>query len=120
MRDVVEFSTWFTRGWTFQELIFSQRLLYFTPERTYFSCAVGNCSEDCPFDENVAREVYEEFRDDDPKAGFDFLHHPEEQGELDDDDLYVIFIVIYSPFSRIHRLYSEILVYDGVFGVETS
>ena len=109
MRDVVEFSTWFTRGWTFQELIFSQRLLYFTPERTYFSCAVGNCSEDCPFDENVAREVYEEFRDDDPKAGFDFLHHPEEQGELDDDDLYVIFIVIYSPFSRIHRLFSSMM-----------
>ncbi|KAF8853579.1 HET-domain-containing protein [Acephala macrosclerotiorum] len=73
MREVVEFSTWFTRGWTFQELVFSNRLLYFTPERTYFSCGVGNWSEDFPFDDNLSVEDYKgKFFDEDPKLGFDF------------------------------------------------
>jgi hypothetical protein len=71
MREVVEFSTWFTRGWTFQELVFSNRILYFTSERTYFCCNVGNWSEDCLFDESVSPKVYADY-DDDPKLGFDF------------------------------------------------
>ncbi|CZR66622.1 related to tol protein [Phialocephala subalpina] len=73
MREVIEFSTWFTRGWTFQELVFSNRLLYFTTERTYFACAVGNWSVDLPFDEKLSVEEYQNtFFDEDPKLGFDF------------------------------------------------
>jgi hypothetical protein len=75
MRDVIEFSTWFTRGWTFQELVFSNRILYFTPERTYYCCAVGNWSEDYPFDDRIPLKVYADYlRDDDPKLGFDFAN----------------------------------------------
>ncbi|KAF4630693.1 hypothetical protein G7Y89_g7445 [Cudoniella acicularis] len=74
-QEVVEFSTWFTRGWTFQELVFSNRLLYFTPERTYFTCGAANWSEDFPLDENLSFDEYKSsFHDDDPKLGFD-LHN---------------------------------------------
>lgn len=73
MREVVEFSTCFTRGWIFQELIFLHRIPYFTPERTYFCCGDGNWSENCPFDESIPSKVYDDYPpDDDPKLGFDF------------------------------------------------
>ncbi|KAH8598783.1 heterokaryon incompatibility protein-domain-containing protein [Bisporella sp. PMI_857] len=67
MRSVTEFSTWFTRGWTLQELIFSRKILYFTPERTYYTCTEGNWSEDFPVG-------LESFMDDDPKLGFNFTN----------------------------------------------
>ncbi|KAB8294723.1 hypothetical protein EYC80_006685 [Monilinia laxa] len=72
MREVVEFSTWFTRGWTFQELVFSKRTLYFTPERTYYACEEGSWSEDFPFDGNgVPGEDANVFFDESLKTGFD-------------------------------------------------
>jgi len=58
MRDVTEFSTWFTRGWTLQELLFSYRLLFMTPNRTYFNCQVGNWSEDFPLDSSIDPKYY--------------------------------------------------------------
>jgi hypothetical protein len=71
MREVTEFTTWFTRGWTLQELLFSKRILYFTPESTYYTCDLLNCSEDRPLIDNVDLEVYKnQLRDDDPKVGF--------------------------------------------------
>jgi len=71
MREVVEFTTWFTRGWTLQELLFSKRILYFTPESTYYTCDLLNCSEDRPLIGNVDLEIYKnQLRDDDPKVGF--------------------------------------------------
>lgn len=73
MRDVVEFSTWFTRGWTFQELVFSKKSLYFTPERTYYACEEGSWSEDFPFFENNnANENEHEFYDESLQTDFDF------------------------------------------------
>lgn len=67
-KDVVAFSTWATRGWTLQELVCSTRLLYFTPERTYYSCGAGNWNEDCPLDDSIPPEIYDQhYRDDDPK-----------------------------------------------------
>ncbi|RYO94320.1 hypothetical protein DL762_000644 [Monosporascus cannonballus] len=68
-QHVVNFTTWFTRGWTLQELICSARLLYFMPERTYYSCSTGSWSEDFPLDPAMPAEIYEQyFRDDDPKG----------------------------------------------------
>ncbi|RYP57244.1 hypothetical protein DL769_009613 [Monosporascus sp. CRB-8-3] len=68
-QHVVSFTTWFTRGWTLQELICSARLLYFTPERTYYSCGARSWSEDFPLDPAMPAEIYEQyFRDDDPKG----------------------------------------------------
>ncbi|RYP67031.1 hypothetical protein DL771_007450 [Monosporascus sp. 5C6A] len=57
------------RGWTLQELICSGRLLYFMPERTYYSCGAGSWSEDFPLDPAMPAEIYQQyFRDDDPKG----------------------------------------------------
>ncbi|KAJ2898049.1 hypothetical protein MKZ38_004217 [Zalerion maritima] len=85
---VVEFSTWFSRGWTLQELLCSKRALYFTPERTYYSCESGNWSEDFQFPLPIAEDsiepkpelTYTELPhvlspDDGPKTGF-FLGNP--------------------------------------------
>ncbi|KAJ8066740.1 hypothetical protein OCU04_004130 [Sclerotinia nivalis] len=79
MRQEVEFSTWFSRGWTFQELVFSKRILYFTPGRTYYACEEGNWSEDFPFVGKVDEHKDEDedqnksaFYDENLKTGFDF------------------------------------------------
>ncbi|KAI9644396.1 hypothetical protein NHQ30_007753 [Ciborinia camelliae] len=73
MREVVEFSTWFTRGWTFQELVFSKRIMYVTPERTYYACDEGSWSEDFPLPENMTSDEKEMvFYDESLKTGFDF------------------------------------------------
>jgi hypothetical protein len=37
-REILHFSVWNTRAWTFQEHFFSKRLLYFTEEQVYFQC----------------------------------------------------------------------------------
>lgn len=68
-KQVVNLSTWATRGWTLQELVCSSRLLYFTPERTYYACRTGNWNEDFPVDDGLDMELYENhLRDDDPKG----------------------------------------------------
>ncbi|CAD6445653.1 b40313cc-a92d-46a1-b393-c61df653b66d-CDS [Sclerotinia trifoliorum] len=83
MRQEVEFSTWFSRGWTFQELVFSKRILYFTPGRTYYACEEGSWSEDFPFVGEVDEQEDEDeeenqnqkrnvFYDENLKTGFDF------------------------------------------------
>ncbi|KAF7915185.1 uncharacterized protein EAE98_011270 [Botrytis deweyae] len=78
LRDVIEFSTWFTRGWTFQELVFSKRILYFTTERTYYSCEEGSWSEDFPLlildinENGDTDEIENIFYDESLKTGFDF------------------------------------------------
>ena len=38
-------STWTTRGWTYQEIILSRRMLFFTEWQVYFACAAMTCSE---------------------------------------------------------------------------
>jgi hypothetical protein len=43
--SVVEFSPWATRAWTFQEGIFSRRVVCFTPEQMYFECKAQHLSE---------------------------------------------------------------------------
>ncbi|KAF7954714.1 hypothetical protein EAE96_005833 [Botrytis aclada] len=78
LREVIEFSTWFTRGWTFQELVFSKRILYFTTERSYYTCEEGSWSEDFPLltlEINKNRdtgEIKNIFYDESLKEGFDF------------------------------------------------
>lgn len=68
-KEVVASSTWATRGWTLQELTCSDRFIFFTPERTYFSCALGNWTEDLPLDESLTSEQYQRYlRDEDPKG----------------------------------------------------
>ncbi|KAL7624940.1 hypothetical protein AAE478_004154 [Parahypoxylon ruwenzoriense] len=68
-QHLVNFTTWSTRGWTLQELNCSSRLVYFLPERTYYSCSSGSWNEDFPLDLDISSEIYEQFlRDDDPKG----------------------------------------------------
>lgn len=68
-KEVVASSTWATRGWTLQEITCSDRFIFFTPERTYFSCAHGNWNEDLPLDESVSPEQYQRYlRDEDPRG----------------------------------------------------
>jgi hypothetical protein len=44
-QDAIRRSTWFTRGWTFQEAVLSRRRLAFTDEQVYFECNAMNCYE---------------------------------------------------------------------------
>ena len=68
-KEVVASSTWATRGWTLQEVTCSDRFIFFTPERTYFSCALGNWNEDLLLDESIPPEQYQHYlRDEDPKG----------------------------------------------------
>lgn len=39
-------SVWFTRAWTFQEYLFSRRLLIFTPTSVHYRCILGGHIED--------------------------------------------------------------------------
>lgn len=41
-RELVDGSTWSSRGWTLQEEHLSPRIIYWTPQRVYWSC--GRCS----------------------------------------------------------------------------
>lgn len=41
----LEKSKWFTRGWTFQELALSRRVLFFTDYRVSFQCLSAECLE---------------------------------------------------------------------------
>ncbi|KFY31101.1 hypothetical protein V493_01386 [Pseudogymnoascus sp. VKM F-4281 (FW-2241)] len=43
--DTIRTSTWYTRGWTFQEAILSRRRLAFTDDQMYFECDAMNCYE---------------------------------------------------------------------------
>lgn len=44
--DIIDGSTWNSRGWTYQERLFSERLLIFTPEQVYFWCSEASWCED--------------------------------------------------------------------------
>ncbi|KAL5388756.1 hypothetical protein DPSP01_002862 [Paraphaeosphaeria sporulosa] len=41
-------SRWSTRGWTYQEGLFSRRCIFFTGHQVYFHCNAMFCSEDSP------------------------------------------------------------------------
>ncbi|EEU39260.1 uncharacterized protein NECHADRAFT_82069 [Fusarium vanettenii 77-13-4] len=45
-RELVGDSCWFTRGWTYQEAMLSQRWLIFTPEQVYWECRQATWRED--------------------------------------------------------------------------
>ncbi|KAH7137472.1 HET-domain-containing protein [Dactylonectria estremocensis] len=68
LKPLVSFTTWFTRGWTLQELNCSSKIVYFLPERTYYSCNTGSWNEDFPLDPRIPVETYKSSRDEDPKA----------------------------------------------------
>ncbi|KAF2442150.1 HET-domain-containing protein [Karstenula rhodostoma CBS 690.94] len=44
--DVVSYTRWETRGWTFQEAHLSRRLLFLTSQQLYYQCACGVRCED--------------------------------------------------------------------------
>ena len=44
-RSVIPYSTWNSRGWTYQECVMSLRVLVFTNDEAYFECLSMNCSE---------------------------------------------------------------------------
>ena len=50
LQEQLEYSLWKTRGWTFQEGIFSRRCLYFTRHQVYFNCHGMTC---CESSENI-------------------------------------------------------------------
>lgn len=68
LKTLVNFTTWSTRGWTLQELNCSSKMLYFLPERTYYSCNTGSWNEDFPLDPRIPAETYKSSRDEDPKG----------------------------------------------------
>lgn len=43
--SVIPYSTWNSRGWTYQECVMSSRLLVLTNDEAYFECHSMNCSE---------------------------------------------------------------------------
>lgn len=43
---VLSKSLWYTRGWTYQELVLSRRLLVFSENQAYFSCSSAAYAED--------------------------------------------------------------------------
>ncbi|TGO59937.1 hypothetical protein BOTNAR_0154g00180 [Botryotinia narcissicola] len=92
LREVIEFTTWFTRGWTFQELVFSKRILCFTTERTYYSCEEGSWSEDFPLltlnsnENGDTDEIEDIFYDESLKTGFDF------RNKLDPFENYMVMV----------------------------
>ncbi|KAH7377103.1 heterokaryon incompatibility protein-domain-containing protein [Plectosphaerella cucumerina] len=45
LRQQLEMSKWSTRGWTFQELLMSRRVVVFAPAQAYFTCAQGEQAE---------------------------------------------------------------------------
>lgn len=44
-RDLVESSTWSNRAWTLQEEHLSPRIVYWTPQRVYWSCSKSSLAE---------------------------------------------------------------------------
>ncbi|KAF2685967.1 HET-domain-containing protein [Lentithecium fluviatile CBS 122367] len=51
-------STWWSRGWTYQEFCLSRRLLFFTPSRVFFSCASDHVSEDIVHENRAAKNAF--------------------------------------------------------------
>lgn len=50
-------SRWSSRAWTYQELLLSRRLIFFTDTQVYFQCSVGIfCEDNCG--EDVMREAH--------------------------------------------------------------
>lgn len=48
LQSEVRNSTWSTRGWTYQEGLFSRRCIFFTQHQVYFHCNGVVCTEDSP------------------------------------------------------------------------
>jgi hypothetical protein len=46
LEDILAYTRWETRGWTFQESHISRRSLYFTDHQLYFQCSCGMRCED--------------------------------------------------------------------------
>jgi hypothetical protein len=54
----LEDSVWLTRGWTFQEMIFSRRALIFTKEQVYWECQTATWCEDGFWETKKSRTIY--------------------------------------------------------------
>ena len=46
LSEVLDRSKWYSRGWTYQELMLSKRLMLFTEREVYFRCKSASFSED--------------------------------------------------------------------------
>lgn len=58
-REIIDRSLWNQRGWTYQERLFSRRLLFFAQDQVYFECEEGcNFREDCADDEFNKADFY--------------------------------------------------------------
>ncbi|KAJ4304561.1 hypothetical protein N0V90_000087 [Kalmusia sp. IMI 367209] len=48
LKSQIQHSKWSTRGWTFQEWLFSRRCIFFSQHQVYFHCNTMFCTEDSP------------------------------------------------------------------------
>lgn len=46
LEDLLQYSPWQKRGWTFQELVLSRRVLFFAECQTYFQCEYATFAQD--------------------------------------------------------------------------
>jgi hypothetical protein len=55
LRDTMSFSYWNTRGWTYQERLLSQKMMFFTGHQTYYQCNRDVWCEDVCAEEHSRR-----------------------------------------------------------------
>ena len=80
LSDLLYGTTYNTRGWTFQELILSKRLLFVTEQQLVYHCATSRHSESIP-DAELQLQMLEAEHEN-SIAGFDHLSPPDDDRDL--------------------------------------
>ncbi|CAI6332905.1 unnamed protein product [Periconia digitata] len=94
LEDALYDTRWVTRGWTYQELHLSSRLLYFTSHQLYFQCACGIRAEDT-CGEGLDRTAFRGQNEYDADLGDIFLHRDQYEDARTAIRAYDIFVASY-------------------------
>jgi hypothetical protein len=57
-QDLLEGTTYYSRAWTFQELVLSKRTLFITEQQAVFQCGASKCSESLPHEQAYELQEY--------------------------------------------------------------